>query len=172
MTAKDWAVSESVYPHSLLDIVGTELESPLVLAREWRAAKALANCLIGKIGSGTLISCSEAAWIYLTCSAWRKLGIAQCSHGLNIRILSWRALWVWSCSASFARLRCANPKQLGWNLWVCSCIRQVWEGPTWSSVGQIREKLVGAHWSGVQVYVLYYSNKNSVSHYKRRGMFR
>lgn len=86
-----------------------------------------------------------------------------CSHCLSTHVLSWRALWVWSCSASFARLRCANPKQLGWNLWVCSCIRQVWEGPTWSSVGQIRVILVGAHWSwcfiGVQVYVLYYSNK-------------
>lgn len=46
MTAKDWAVSESVYAHGLLDSVGTELESPLVLPREWRAAEALANCLM------------------------------------------------------------------------------------------------------------------------------
>lgn len=46
MTARDWADSVSVCPHGLLDSAGTELESLLVLAREWRSAKALANCLM------------------------------------------------------------------------------------------------------------------------------
>lgn len=36
----------SVCPHGLLDCVGTKSESLLVFAWEWRAAKALANCLM------------------------------------------------------------------------------------------------------------------------------
>lgn len=45
MTVRGWADSVSVCSHGLLDSVGTERESLLALAREWRAAKSLVHCL-------------------------------------------------------------------------------------------------------------------------------
>lgn len=73
MTAKDGADSEFVCAHGLLDSVGTESES-LLENQEQQKHWLIVYC---NIGNGTLISCTQPAWIYLTCSAWRRLGMAM-----------------------------------------------------------------------------------------------
>lgn len=148
MTAKDWADSLSV---------PTESENLLVLAREWKAAKALANgsmqnwkwdfdqLLWSSMNLFDLFSMEDTGHGYaptaLIVTFWAKEPLG---FGLSLHHLPGWAVQIPSRLAEISGSAPASDRYMG---------------PTWSSVGHIREILVGVHWLwcfiGVQVYVLH-----------------